>query len=75
MVVIRKAKEGAGLTSMSAAEWAKTVDDAVGTDKKMTVAVVMLGTQDRQPLKQEGDAAEPLSDTWRDAYRGGSMPS
>src|SRR6476661_2991351 len=70
VVVIRKAKEGAGLTSMSAAEWAKTVDDAVGTDKKMTVAVVMLGTQDRQPLKQEGAAAEPLSDTWRDAYRG-----
>ena len=57
VVVIRKAKENAGLTSMSAAEWAKTVDDAVGTDKKMTVAVVMLGTQDRQPLKQEGAAA------------------
>jgi hypothetical protein len=71
VVVLRKAKENGGLIQMSGADWAKAIEEAVGTGKKTTtVAVVMLGSQDRQPLKQDAATYEPLTDQWREVYRG-----
>ncbi len=67
--MLRKAKENGGLIGMGGADWAKAIDEAVGTGKKITVAVVMLGLQDRQPLKQDAATFEPLTDPWREAYR------
>lgn len=69
VLVLRKAKENGGLIGMGGADWAKAIDEAVGTGKKITVAVVMLGLQDREPLKQDAATFEPLTDPWREAYR------
>jgi hypothetical protein len=69
VLVVRKAKENGGLINMGGGDWAKAIDEALGTGKKINVAVVMLGTQDRQPLKQDSASFEPLTDGWREAYR------
>ncbi|WP_210496735.1 SGNH/GDSL hydrolase family protein [Microvirga antarctica] len=70
VAVIRRAKEDAGLVAMDSGEWGKAIDSALGSSKKTNVAVVMLGTQDRQTLKRDNDSLEAFSDPWRIAYRG-----
>lgn len=70
VAVIRKAKADGGLVEMDGADWTKAIDEALGPGKKTNVAVIMLGTQDRQSLKQDAASYEPLTDKWREIYRG-----
>ena len=69
VAVVRKAKENGGLVAMTSADWAKAIDDALRSRKASTVAVVMLGSQDRQAIKQDTATYEPLTQPWREAYR------
>ena len=49
-------------------DWPKAVRDLVATKPKIDVAVIMLGINDVQPLKDNGELLDTLSDKWRAAY-------
>src|SRR5215218_5812555 len=67
--VVNKAKGDSGLARNDAYDWPKVIQDYLNGDPKITFAVMMVGVNDRQPIR-EGDAThEPLSDRWKELYR------
>ncbi|RDJ21748.1 DUF459 domain-containing protein [Bosea caraganae] len=69
VAVVHKAKPDSGLVRSDFYDWPKAVNDLLASDQKITVAVMMLGLNDRQSLR-EGDAVlEPLSERWLQLYR------
>ena len=69
VAVIRKARADAGLARGDVGDWPKQVQDILDDGQKVTVAVVMLGTRDRQPIKDGEVSHEPLTERWRELYR------
>jgi uncharacterized protein len=69
VAVIRKARGDAGLTRGDIGDWPKQVQDILGDGRKVTVGVVMLGTRDRQAIKDGEVSHEPLTERWRELYR------
>jgi uncharacterized protein len=51
------------------ADWPSFINSTLDSGQKTTVAVVMLGTSDRQAIKDGEETVEPLSDRWKDLYR------
>jgi uncharacterized protein len=49
-------------------DWAKAAHDLVSGTQKIDVAVMMIGSNDRQPIIEGGDSAETLSARWRELY-------
>jgi hypothetical protein len=48
---------------------AKTAQEFVNSGQKITYAVVMLGANDRQAIREGETSHDPLSDRWREIYR------
>jgi hypothetical protein len=69
VAVIRKARGDTGLARGDVADWPKQVQDILNDGQKVTVGVVMLGTRDRQPIKEGNVTHEPLTERWRELYR------
>ncbi|MPR06821.1 DUF459 domain-containing protein [Microvirga tunisiensis] len=51
------------------ADWPNFINSTLDSGQKTTVAVVMLGTSDRQAIKEGEESVEPLTDRWKDLYR------
>jgi hypothetical protein len=51
------------------ADWPNFIKATLDGGQKATVAVVMLGTSDRQAIKEGEENVEPLSDHWKELYR------
>jgi len=51
------------------ADWPNFINSTLDSGQKTTVAVVMLGTSDRQAIKEGEEPVEPLTDRWKDLYR------
>lgn len=69
VAVVRKTKADGGLVRSDADDLPKYIREVLDGGQKATLAVVMLGTNDRQPLKDGEVNAEPLSERWKDLYR------
>jgi hypothetical protein len=67
--VIRKTRGDGGLVRMDPAEWTKLVHETADATPKLAAAVVMVGANDRQPIREGEVSHEPLSDRWRALYR------
>ena len=69
VAVVRKVRADTGLVRSEVADWPRQIQEILNGGQKITLAVVMLGTNDRQPIK-EGDASyDVLTDRWQDLYR------
>jgi len=66
--ILRKGKESSGLVRDDFYDWLKAAKDIAGNAKKPDVAVMMIGSNDRQPLSENGQPVEPLSPRWRELY-------
>ncbi len=74
VAVIHKAKGSTGLAASDFFDWPKTIADTLdqkGEDagKKVDVAVMMIGTNDRQPIHENGKIDAPGTPDWLAAYR------
>lgn len=67
--VVRRARENSGLVRDDYFDWPKAVQDALASDEKIDLAVMMIGSNDRQPIREDGQTADVLSDRWKDIYR------
>jgi hypothetical protein len=64
-----RARADGALVRLEGADPAKTIQDFLATNPKITVAVMQTGAAERQAIR-EGDAVhEPLSERWRELYR------
>jgi hypothetical protein len=69
VAVVSKVRADAGLVRNDTGDWPKVIQETLNGGQKITVAVMMLGTGDRQAIR-EGDAThEPVSDRWKALYR------
>lgn len=69
VAVSRRTRAGSGLIRTDFQDWRQTARDTLAGTDKLGYAVIMLGSSDRQALKDAGGATlDPLSDPWREAY-------
>ena len=64
-----KAKESSGLVRDDFYDWGKAAADIAGTGDKIDFVVVMMGSNDSQPLRDGNDVLDPLSDRWKAQYQ------
>ena len=66
--VLHKSKESSGLVRTDFYDWLKTAQGIANGTRKPDVAVMMLGSNDHQPLEDGAQAVEPFSPRWREIY-------
>jgi hypothetical protein len=67
--VLKKAKENSGLVRDDYFDWPKAAKDLAAGGQKVDVAVIMIGSNDRQPLRDGAKSEEPFSPRWRELYQ------
>jgi uncharacterized protein len=65
----RKVRGDSGLVRSEHYDWPKTIQEFFNGNPKITFAIVMLGTNDRQAIREGEVSHDPLSDRWRQLYR------
>ncbi len=68
VAILRKGKESSGLVRDDFYDWPKAAKELAGGSEKINVAVIMIGSNDRQAIQHGGESYEPLSPRWRELY-------
>jgi len=68
LVVIGQGVGSSGFVRDDYFDWNKAIGEQVATDS-FDVAVIIIGVNDRQELKANGQTYPPLSDGWKTAYQ------
>ncbi|MCJ2035226.1 DUF459 domain-containing protein [Methylobacterium sp. J-068] len=66
--VIDRSKPDSGLVRKDVVDWPKAAEEFLKANPKTSYALVMLGANDRQPIRENDGNLEPLSDRWRALY-------
>jgi len=69
VAVIDRAKGDSGLVRKDVVDWPKNGEDYLRTNPKVRYGLVMLGANDRQPIREGDETADPLTDRWKALYR------
>jgi hypothetical protein len=69
VAVVSKVRTDANLVRTDPADWPNFIKATLDGGQKTSVAVVMLGTNDRQSIRDGEESVEPLSDRWKELYR------
>jgi hypothetical protein len=62
------ARDLSGLVRDDYYDWPKGARDLIAAKTKIDVAVIMIGINDLQPMKDAGETLDTLSDKWRTVY-------
>ena len=68
ILVVRETHSDSGLADAAAQDWPKIIQEFLETDKKVAYAVVMLGANDRKPIREGEVSNPPLSEPWKEIY-------
>jgi hypothetical protein len=68
IAVLRKTHESSGLVRDDFYDWPKAVKDLLASGQKINVAVILIGSNDHQPLRAGGVTYEPGSPKWTEIY-------
>jgi hypothetical protein len=66
--VTDRSKLTSGLVRPEFHDWAKAIPDILAREAKVDFIVMMLGSNDRQAIRIDREAAEPGTDRWRELY-------
>ena len=66
--MVDRSKADSGLVRKDVVDWPKAAEDFLKANPKTNYALVMLGANDRQPIREGDQTLEPLSDRWRALY-------
>ncbi|TXN74151.1 DUF459 domain-containing protein [Methylobacterium sp. WL18] len=69
IAVVDRAKGDSGLVRKDVVDWPKSAEDYLRTNSKVRYALVMLGANDRQPIREGDETVDPLTDRWKALYR------
>ncbi|MGL4439329.1 MAG: SGNH/GDSL hydrolase family protein [Bosea sp. (in: a-proteobacteria)] len=67
--VIRKTRADSGLVRSDFYDWPKAARELLASDQRVSVAVILIGANDRQSIREGDVVHEPLSERWREIYR------
>ena len=69
VTVLRRAKENSGLVRSDYYDWMQAARDLLAGSEHIDVAVIMVGSNDRQQLRSaDGASVEPRSPQWTELY-------
>lgn len=68
VAVLRKAKENSGLVRDDFFDWTKATQDLLASGEKIDFAVMLIGSNDRQTLRDANGSYEPGTPEWQAAY-------
>lgn len=68
IAVSRRISPESGLVRADVQDWPKVAREIVSGDRKPSLAVMHLGTNDRQALRDGANQVEPLSERWKELY-------
>src|SRR3984893_14127263 len=68
VAVLRKAKENSGLVRDDFFDWTKTARELLASGEKVDFAVMLVGSNDRQVLRDANGSYEPRTPEWQAAY-------
>jgi uncharacterized protein len=68
VAILRKAKEDSGLVRDDFFDWTKATQDMLASGEKIDFAVMLIGSNDRQPLRDANGSYESRSPEWQAAY-------
>src|SRR5215218_5231409 len=66
ILVVRETRSDSGLADAAADDWPKIIQELLEKDKKVAFAVVMLGVNDRKPIREGEVSHPPLSEPWKE---------
>jgi hypothetical protein len=66
--ILHKGKESSGLVRDDFFDWPKAVHDLLASGEKIDLAVIMIGSNDRQALHDGTQSFDALSPAWRQRY-------
>lgn len=69
VAVLDKAQAQAGLLQSDFREWSAGVEAELGAERKPAAGVILIGAQDRGPIREGETVHEPLSPRWLALYR------
>lgn len=65
----KRQREASGLVREDYYDWPKALRELVSGADKLDAVIVMIGSNDRQQLRDEAGVHEPRSEKWRDIYQ------
>jgi hypothetical protein len=68
VAILRKAKEDSGLVRDDFFDWIKVTRDLLASSEKIDFAVMLIGSNDRQTLRDANGTYEPGTPEWQAAY-------
>jgi hypothetical protein len=68
ITIVRKAKGDTGLVTNDFYDWPKSVRELLASNEKISMAVMMIGSNDRQQIRDGNQRYEPLSAKWKELY-------
>jgi hypothetical protein len=68
VAILRKAKENSGLVRDDFFDWTQATRDMLASGEKIDFAVMLIGSNDRQTLRDANGSYEPRSPEWQAAY-------
>ena len=68
VAILRKAKENSGLVRDDFFDWTQATRDMLASGEKIDFAVMLVGSNDRQTLRDANGSYEPRSPEWQAAY-------
>jgi hypothetical protein len=68
IAILRRTRETSGLVRDDFFDWQKGARDLLAGSDRINVAVMMIGSNDRQPLRENGVTLEPRSPRWNEIY-------
>jgi hypothetical protein len=66
--ILRKVKENSGLVRDDYYDWNKATRELLAGNEKISLAIMMIGSNDRQQMRDGSGALEPRSPKWNAAY-------
>ena len=68
IAVLRQSRENTGLVRDDYFDWVKCARELLAANDKISVGVILLGSNDRQPLRDETGAFDLRSPRWKQIY-------
>ncbi|WP_448950324.1 SGNH/GDSL hydrolase family protein [Labrys neptuniae] len=69
IAIIRNAKADSGLVRTDFYDWNKGLADLLAANPQIDAVVILVGSNDRQAIRDGGTRLDPQSDEWEAAYR------
>lgn len=66
--IVKDAKSSSGLVRDDFYDWPKAAREIAAGGQKIDVAVIMIGSNDRQQIRQGAETLDPMAPRWREVY-------